>query len=128
MKIEEINDETEVLTITWKIADLKEAFESKELEFNELNLNHALSYVNLRKLEEQSIERGWEVIYDFVEELKMARVRRSLTPNEMIFAVGCGSKKYVTYDEGMKLYSRYWGQKPRIRLVRPPYINSFMLL
>ena len=43
MKIEEINDETEVLTITWKIADLKEAFESKELEFNELNLNHALS-------------------------------------------------------------------------------------
>ena len=52
MKIEEINDETEVLTITWKIADLKEAFESKELEFNELNLNHALSYVNLRKLEE----------------------------------------------------------------------------
>ena len=66
MKIEEINDETEVLTITWKIADLKEAFESKELEFNELNLNHALSYVNLRKLEEQSIERGWEVIYDFV--------------------------------------------------------------
>lgn len=105
MKIEEINDETEVLTITWKIADLKEAFESKELEFNELNLNHALSYVNLRKLEEQSIERGWEVIYDFVEELKMARVRRSLTPNEMSFAVGCGSKKYVTYEEGMKLYS-----------------------
>ena len=102
MKIEEINDETEVLTITWKIADLKEAFESKELEFNELNLNHALSYVNLRKLEEQSIERGWEVIYDFVEELKMARVRRSLTPNEMSFAVGCGSKKYVTYEEGMK--------------------------
>lgn len=27
MKIEEINDETEVLTITWKIADIKEAFE-----------------------------------------------------------------------------------------------------
>ena len=23
----------------------------------------------------------------------------------MSFAVGCGSKKYVTYEEGMKLYS-----------------------
>jgi len=105
MKIEEINDETEVLTITWKIADIKEAFESSGLEFNELNLNHALCYENLRKLEEQSIERGWEVIFQFVEDLKMARVRKSLTPNEVSFAVGCGSKKYVTYDEGMKLFS-----------------------
>lgn len=105
MKLDEINDETEVLTITWKIADIKEAFESRELEFNELNLNHALSYVNLKRLEEQSIERGWEVIYQFVEDLKVSKIRKTLTPNEMSFAVGCGSKKYVTYEEGMMLFS-----------------------
>lgn len=105
MNVEKLDDETEVLTITWKIADIKEAFESRDVEFNDLNLNRALSYVNLRKLEEQSIERGWEMIYEFVEEVKMSKVRKALTPNEMSFAVGCGSKKYVTYDEGMKLFS-----------------------
>ena len=43
-----INPETEVLTITWKVADILEAMESSEFEATEANVRKVLDYKNLK--------------------------------------------------------------------------------
>ena len=96
--------ETEVLTITWKIADILEAMQSQEFEATEANIRKVLDYKNLKNLEDKSIEYGWGIIFDMVEEAKMNKRKIAFTPNEMSFAIGCGAKKYVDYAEAMKLF------------------------
>lgn len=98
-----IDPETEIVTITWKMADIIEAMETREFEVNEANIRKVLAYKNLKNLEDRSIECGWDIIYNMVEEAKMSK-KKFMTPNEMNFAIGCGSKKYIDYTEGMKLY------------------------
>lgn len=99
-----INSDTEVLTITWKVADILEAMESSEFEATEANVRKVLDYKNLKNLEDKSIEFGWGIIFEMVEEAKMNKRKIAFTPNEMSFAVGCGAKKYVDYAEAMKLF------------------------
>lgn len=98
------NPETEILTITWKIADILEAMKSSEFEATEANIRKVLDYKNLKNLEDKSIEYGWGIIFEMVEEAKMNKRKIAFTPNEMSFAVGCGAKKYVDYSEAMKLF------------------------
>ena len=98
------NPETEILTITWKIADILEAMKSSEFEATEANIRKVLDYKNLKNLEDKSIEYGWGIIFDMVEEAKMNKRKIAFTPNEMSFAIGCGAKKYVDYAEAMKLF------------------------
>lgn len=99
-----INPETDIVTITWKMADILEAMESQEFEATEANIRKVLDYKNLKNLEDKSIEFGWGIIFDMVEEAKMNKRKITFTPNEMSFAIGCGAKKYVDYAEGMKLF------------------------
>jgi hypothetical protein len=51
-----------ILTIQWTKGDIVEALEKVGIEPSEENIDKIISYHNLKHLEEQSIERGWEVI------------------------------------------------------------------
>ena len=98
------DSETEIVTITWKMADILEAMEIRGLEATEPNVRRVLDYSHLKALEEQSIERGWEVIYRAVDEVKMKGRTQIMTPNESYFAISVGAKKYIDYTEGQRLY------------------------
>ena len=51
-----------ILTIQWTKSDILEALEKEGIEPSEENIDKIISYYNLKHLEEQSIERGREVI------------------------------------------------------------------
>jgi lambda repressor-like predicted transcriptional regulator len=57
-----------ILTIQWTKSDIVEALEKDGIEPCEENINKIISYRNLKYLEEQSIERGWEVIGNVIRE------------------------------------------------------------
>lgn len=57
-----------ILTIQWTKNDIEEALEKEGMDLSEDNIKKIISYRNLKYLEEQSIERGWEVIESFVRE------------------------------------------------------------
>lgn len=51
-----------ILTIQWSKNDIAEALKKEGMNPSEDNINKIISYQNMKYLEEQSIERGWEVI------------------------------------------------------------------
>lgn len=55
-----------ILTIQWTKSDIVEALEKEGIEASEENIDKIISYRNLKNLEEQSIERGWEVIESLI--------------------------------------------------------------
>ena len=57
-----------ILTIQWTKSDIVEALEKEGIDLNAENINKIISYQNMKHLEEQSIERGWEVIESLVRE------------------------------------------------------------
>lgn len=57
-----------ILTIQWTKSDIVEALEREGIAPSEENLNKIISYQNMKHLEEQSIERGWEVLNSLVRE------------------------------------------------------------
>jgi lambda repressor-like predicted transcriptional regulator len=57
-----------ILTIKWTKSDIVEALKKDGIEPSEENINKVISYHNLKHLEEESIERGWEVIGSIIRE------------------------------------------------------------
>lgn len=57
-----MDDSKAILTIEWMKSDIVEALEKEGIEPSEKNIGKIISYQNLKHLEEQSIDRGWEVI------------------------------------------------------------------
>ena len=55
-----------ILTIQWTKSDIVEALEKEGIEPIEENIDKIIPCHNLKHLEEQSIERGWEVINSLV--------------------------------------------------------------
>lgn len=55
-----------ILTIQWTKSDIVEALDKAGIEASEENMDKIISFRNLKHLEEQSIERGWEVIESFI--------------------------------------------------------------
>lgn len=55
-----------ILSIQWTKSDIVDALEKAGIEPSEENIDKIISYRNLKHLEEQSIERGWEVIESFI--------------------------------------------------------------
>lgn len=98
-----LDPETELVTITWKLADIIEVMENKEFEVTELNLLKVLAYQNLKQLEDRSIEAGWKIICGMVEEAKLEKRKFSFMPNKMSSSVGCGANNYLDYTEAMRL-------------------------
>ena len=57
-----------ILSIEWSKKDIREALVKEGMNPSEENINRIISHQNLKHLEEQSIERGWEVIECLVRE------------------------------------------------------------
>lgn len=57
-----------ILTIQWTKNDIVEALKREGMDPSEDNISKMISYSNMKHLEEQSIERGWEIIESFVGE------------------------------------------------------------
>lgn len=55
-----------ILTIKWTKSDIVEALKKDGIEPSEENINKVISYHNLKHLEEESIERGWEIIESII--------------------------------------------------------------
>lgn len=59
-----------ILKIEWTKSDIIEALEKEGIEPSEENIQKITSYKNMRHLEEQSIETGWEVIENMVNDIR----------------------------------------------------------
>lgn len=62
-----MNDDEVLCTIKWLVADVKSAFrEEHDREPTEEELEECVSNVNVKTLEEVSIERGWSIIKEAI--------------------------------------------------------------
>lgn len=57
-----------ILTIQWRKEDIMEAMEEEGIPATEERLSRFLAEPNLQMIREQSIERGWNVIYSLLKE------------------------------------------------------------
>lgn len=58
-----------ILTIEWNRDDIVKVFEQEGISPIEENIQKLISEKNLRFLENQSIERGWEVLGNFARNI-----------------------------------------------------------
>lgn len=60
-----------IASVVWNKEDIEEALAEKGFDYCEDNINKVINHPYLKKsLEERSTERGWDVIYDIISELK----------------------------------------------------------
>ena len=56
-----------ICTITWRLADLIDMMNSKNIDITDENIDTVLSNRFAKTLQERSIEEGWGIISDLVD-------------------------------------------------------------
>jgi hypothetical protein len=66
-----MENENIILSIEWNRDDIQQAFMDEGIDFTDDAMQQLLTDQNLRFIEEESIERGWEVLRTLVRQLEV---------------------------------------------------------